>query len=335
MDKAGIDGQVSAAWKEVRAFCERLERREASIEDDPQPRLASELFGFFLLQKDSEGGRRARTAAFLMWGNVGDTQAIDDAMATLGDDSGDWAGILRAVANAYARSGRHDDYWRLLGGLEARLSHPKSRSAVHAIQGDRALRAGRLTEARKHYEVVIEINASRTEVVRAEGALYEIEALQPGSVAPNFAATTIDGETIRLTHLHGRVVLLAFWSTSCGPCWAEFPYLRALHDEHPAQELYLVGVSGDSSEVRLREVMKQQRLSWPQIREPVTWQDDVPTFGVVTKLYNVWAIPRTILIDPQGFIVANNLRGEELVAAVRDLTSAGGSGRPGELPQSL
>lgn len=165
---------------------------------------------------------------------------------------------------------------------------------------------------------VMELQPDPFAVMEAAGALYEIDALQPGQDAPDFSAVTIDGETIRLTGFRGRIVLLDFWATDCGPCWPEFPHLRTLHTSLPESDFSLIGVSQDHDEELLREVLEQENLLWPRIREPTQWRDRVPIFGAVSKLYNVWGIPRTVLIDREGIILAKDLRGDVLVNAVRE-----------------
>jgi hypothetical protein len=72
----------------------------------------------------------------------------------------------------------------------------------------------------------------------------------------------------------------------------------------------------------LRRFIETEQVSWPQILESVTWQGETAAIGPLSKLYNVWGIPRTILIDRTGRIAAKDLRGEKLTEAVDDLLAS-------------
>lgn len=324
VDSLDLDAEVRAAWNQVHDYWDRRSRGKAIPEDDPQPDLASQLFDLYLRKNDSTRAWHAVASAFRMWGNAGCADAVDEAMRAMSLGSPDWGHVLRGVHKAYWRRGRHSDYPSLLRSLDGQLTHPESRSALYTQLGGVSKGAGDLPEARRHYQRVIDLDVTPSEVAEAEVMIYDMDAIQPGREAPDFAATTIDGETIRLASLRGSAVLLDFWATGCGPCHPEFPFLRTLRDTHPVADLYMIGISQDASEQRLREVTEQERLIWPQVREPTISSEGRPELGVVSKLYAVWSIPRTVLIDRQGLIVGKDLRGQEMLDAVKAVTSAGG-----------
>jgi peroxiredoxin len=315
MDAPDFDAQLKAAWDDVRGYLRRRESGEATAEDDPQPSLAATFFEYYTHQKDSELGRKALATAFAMWGNSGCAEVAGHALTQLDVHSADWTHVLDGVGNAYWRCDRQTEYASLLLSLKERLTHPRSLSAVHGTLGRHALRAGNTAESREHYGRVIELQADPFMVMDAQSALYELDALQPGQHAPDFHAVTINGDTIQLAELRERVVLLDFWATDCAPCWREFPHLRALHGSLPESDFALIGISQDREEERLREVLKQESLAWSQSLEPTHWRDRLPIFGPVTKLYNVWSIPRTVLVDRKGMILAKDLRGDALVTS--------------------
>jgi peroxiredoxin len=178
--------------------------------------------------------------------------------------------------------------------------------------------------ARPHHERILELTTDAVEVLWARGALYEIECLQPGQSAPDVFGTAIDGREVRLSDFRGRVVCLDFWAASCGPCWRVMPHLRAIRKEHADDVLVLIGVSKDSNLEQCTEVIDQEGLNWPHIwepypplQDPLKSVEDCPDEDSIARRYNVWAIPRAYVIGRDGRIVANTLRGADLVEGVR------------------
>lgn len=311
-----MDRRIREAWQEIVEHVRRRARDGAEAGEDPQPRLAREFLASWEGSRGTPEGRRALGMALSLLGRTGTLDEVEAVLASLPPDSPDWASAVVAVNPAYHQAGRASAYQALLRRLEDELTHPLARSAVYTILGRGCLRSDP-DRAAGYYRRVLELDASPFEMKQAEGALYELDCLGVGQAAPLFEAVTLAGETVRLADHRGRVVLLDFWATGCGPCWPELPHLRLLHDELPASDFALIGISRDPDEARLREVLEREGLRWPQVMEPTTWSDGVPDLGPVATLYNVWGIPRTVLIDREGRIAAKDLRGEKLVEEVR------------------
>ncbi len=121
---------------------------------------------------------------------------------------------------------------------------------------------------------------------------------------------TLDGKTISLDDYKGKVVLLDFWATWCGPCVEELPTVRATYNKYHAQGFEIVGVSRDEEEADLRGFIEKRAMPWPQIFDkPLGTQSNGDNFGVR-------AIPFTLLIGKDGAIAAVNPRGWHLPLAV-------------------
>lgn len=137
-----------------------------------------------------------------------------------------------------------------------------------------------------------------------------------GKPAPSFEAKTIDGKTVRFPDDYkGKLVLLDFWATWCGPCLKELPELTQVHEDFAAYDFTVLSISLDHEEdvASLPEFVKSKKMSWPQICDGGGWQGDI------VKQYGVHGIPSCWLIDGNtGLIVATSvdLRGEALRGTV-------------------
>jgi thiol-disulfide isomerase/thioredoxin len=117
--------------------------------------------------------------------------------------------------------------------------------------------------------------------------------------------------------LRGRVVVLDFWATWCAPCWTEIPWLRKIHDGWDPTRVQVIGVTLDGTDRRtLVAWLNRQRVDWPQIWDRSGY--DSP----LAQRFGVGSLPTTILVGPDGRVVATNLRGARLVAAVETLLEA-------------
>ena len=105
-----------------------------------------------------------------------------------------------------------------------------------------------------------------------------------------------------LAKLTGKVVLVDFWSTTCGPCIAEMPTVKAVHEKFHDRGFEVVAVSLDDKESALRRVIKEKELPWPQHFDGKGWENQ---FAV---RYGIFSIPTTWLVDKRGNLRDTNAR---------------------------
>lgn len=134
-----------------------------------------------------------------------------------------------------------------------------------------------------------------------------------GEVVPNIEQTGIDGKIFKLKSLKGKMVLIDFWASWCGPCRKENPYLVDVYKKYK-DESFKVGegftilsVSLDNKKDAWIDAIQKDSLIWPyHVSDLKGWRNEV------AKKYGVRAIPVNYLIDGEGVIVGVNLRKEEL-----------------------
>jgi peroxiredoxin len=134
-----------------------------------------------------------------------------------------------------------------------------------------------------------------------------------GAVAPDFSQKTPEGKLMSLSDLRGKVVLVDFWASWCGPCRRENPNVIKVYEKYKDKGFDVLGVSLDRSKAPWMKAIKKDKLPWNQISDLKGWQNEV------AQLYSVRTIPQTILLDRKGRILAKNLRGADLEAKLAEI----------------
>lgn len=133
--------------------------------------------------------------------------------------------------------------------------------------------------------------------------------------ALDFQVKALNGEPLSLEKYRGKVILLDFWATWCGPCLAEMPNVKRIYRNYQDQNFEIIGISLDSNSSQLRSYLWSERITWPQFFDGAGWENSV------ARKYGINSIPTMYLIDGNGFIREEDLRGRALEVAVAKLVA--------------
>ncbi len=145
-----------------------------------------------------------------------------------------------------------------------------------------------------------------------EAPMYD-PRVKPGAAPFPITGKDLAGHPVSLAQFKGKVVLLDFWATWCGPCVGELPNVVAAYSKYHAQGFNIVGISLDNAgdKAKLTAFIKQHHMPWQQIYDGKQWQ------AANAVAYGVQAIPFTVLVGRDGKIAAVDARAESLAPAIK------------------
>lgn len=149
------------------------------------------------------------------------------------------------------------------------------------------------------------INQNKLVLEKINLAKDEITSSQVGYRAFSFIGNDfLTDSQIVSDELRGKYVYLDFWAVWCGPCLQEIPYLKELYNKTDRDKFEIIGIVGDSPLNRLQEIIKKDSITWPQIPSTET--------NRIIAEFGVQGYPSTFLLNPEGIIIAKDIRGKEL-----------------------
>jgi thiol-disulfide isomerase/thioredoxin len=134
----------------------------------------------------------------------------------------------------------------------------------------------------------------------------------------NLRFTALDGREVDLAKMRGKVVLVDFWATWCGPCMQEMPVLKALYEKFHTQGFEVVGVAEDESRQNLEKVIKKWDIPWPLYFDGKTANEE----NRISQEFGIWGIPHVMVVDRKGHLCADNVRPENLTRFLTTLLAS-------------
>jgi thiol-disulfide isomerase/thioredoxin len=175
--------------------------------------------------------------------------------------------------------------------------YPQNVAAMYEV-GEVQARLGKMDEARKEFQLCLScMNPSDSASLRIKHFADDPE-LSTHKMAPPFEVTAMDGTKFNLDAMGGRVVLIDFWATWCGPCNRELPHMKKIAKEFANDPLVIISVSWDSDEAKWKDFVAKNGMTWVQYRD---------TDHALSNEFGIDAIPHYFTIDSDGVLTAEML----------------------------
>ncbi|WP_158790893.1 TlpA disulfide reductase family protein [Granulicella sp. L60] len=174
---------------------------------------------------------------------------------------------------------------------------PKNATALY-LDGKVLARLGQMDAAGTQFKACLSCISPRDPSYLRTQHFAENPSLSLAKMAPAFTVTALDGTKFNLDAMGGRVVLIDFWATWCGPCNEELPHLKKIAKEFAGQPLVIISVSWDSDEAKWKQFIDKNEMTWVQYRDADHY---------LSKQFGVEAIPHYFTIDSDGVLTSEML----------------------------
>jgi peroxiredoxin len=192
-------------------------------------------------------------------------------------------------------------------------THPKSFLSVLIVDNMFNAPEVDIQKIKKNYALLDASLKTTTAAKLVEKKIGNFKSLAQGNEAPAFSAPNPDGKVVSLKESLGKVTIIDFWASWCGPCRKENPNVVSVYNDFHDKGLNIISVSLDKDGAKWKEAIAKDNLTWTHVSNLKFWEDPIAV------LYNIKSIPATFILDEQGNIIARDLRGDELRAKISSL----------------
>ncbi len=204
--------------------------------------------------------------------------------------------------------------------LKAAIADDPKNATAFYLDGNVLARLGQIDAARTQFKSCLScITPKDPSYLRAQH-FAEDPSLSLHKMAPAFDVVALDGSKFNLDAMGGRVVLIDFWATWCGPCNEELPHMKKIAKEFAGQPLVIISVSWDSDETKWKNFINKNEMTWVQYRD---------ADHSLSKKFGVEAIPHYFTIDSDGVLTAEMLgEGSDVEGKLKKLVARAKASAP-------
>ena len=196
--------------------------------------------------------------------------------------------------------------------LKAAIADDPKNASAHFVEGKVLARQGQTEASSAEFKTCVScVSPKDPSYVRAQHFAAN-PALSLAKMAPPFTVTALDGSRFNLDEMGGRVVLIDFWATWCGPCNAELPHMKKIAKEFAGQPLVIISVSWDSDETKWKDFINKNEMTWVQYRD---------ADHSLSNAFGVNAIPHYFTIDSDGVLAEMLGEGSDVEGKLKKLVA--------------
>ena len=252
-------------------------------------------------------------------GNYKEAEEIAREWLPIAADDRDRAAIHYRVAIALQRQGidgkKEQCFSESCDEFKAALQSQPSLDLVHYSMGISLAHMHEDDAAKNEFSQFLQHDTAYLNIhERAQRYLDHVE-LARARMTPPFTVTTLDGQHLSLDSLAGKVVLIDFWATWCGPCRAALPNLKYLAHKFQEQPFVIISISLDKDEKKWKEFVASNQMTWPQYR-------DGSFDGTIATAFGIHAIPATFTIDADGVLEDQRVGDADIEKKLKKLVAA-------------
>jgi peroxiredoxin len=296
---------------------ELIDRAWSAVKSgEPARQWANRLWDYRQAHPNTPVAARAASEALRLLAFAGEYTDLMAKATLLPPDDPAWIPVL----NVLLETARATNNYYFLVTRAKRLADssaaPEIQRQAEWALGQAYLAQNQTEKAKQAFQKVIKRSPETDLAKSAESSLREMEVLKVGQPAPDFQATTIQGQTIQLSALKGRVVLIDFWATWCAPCEKERPLIRSAFEKYRDRNFTVIGISLDEEPAAVKNLLDRERdITWPQIV-------DGPQ-GPLVNLFHITSIPANYLIETSGKIASKRIPAPSLNQAIEQALRSG------------
>ena len=184
--------------------------------------------------------------------------------------------------------------------------------SAYTLYSNVAMREMSLSETKKVYASLGEGARNNHCARMIKERIERMEKTANNAVAPDFTATDINGNQITMSKVPGKIKIIDFWASWCGPCRLNNPSLKAIYDEYHEKGLEVIGVSLDNKEQNWKKAVEKDGLTWINVSTLKGWGCEI------ARDYSVKGIPALFVLDSENRIIASGLRDEQLKEFIKE-----------------